>query len=106
MIRKRGPHEPRGLAVEESFWGPYYDEFGDDSFMLYDCDIDRGRPSERLNARLVVVLVISMPDEALQERSQWLCERQAFHCWVRPSEFTKLRALAQQPECSYVHYAN
>jgi hypothetical protein len=103
---RRGAHEPRGLAVDEQWWPRYWAEFGDDTFLMYDVDIDRGRPSQRLDQRLIVVLVIGMPDDALQERAQWLGEQGAFYCWVKPSEFTKLRALAQNPECTYVHYSN
>lgn len=103
---RRGAHEPRGLAIEESFWGQYHSEFGDETFLLYDCDIDFGRPSQRLNQRLIVVLVIGMSDEDLQERANWLSEQGAFYCWVKPGEFTKLRMLAAMPECEYVHYSN
>jgi len=101
----RGQHEPRGLGVEESFWPSYYAEFGDDSFILYDCILDKGMPTAR-RTRLIVVRVTHMNDDALMERANWFTERRAFYTWIKPKEFSKLRYGASIPEETDVHYAN
>ena len=91
---------PRGLAIENSWWPDYYEEFGDTALFMHD-----GYLGDQA-VTLAVVLVLSWRDSLLLARADWLSEHRAFYGWVYPKQMTLFRQFAADPEREDTRYVN
>lgn len=110
---------PRGLAIDNSWWADYYEEFGDEALFMHDGylnDLTPEQVEERVKAglpvrkaeqvTLAIVMMVSKRDSFLLARSQWLDERRAFYGWVYPRQMTLFRQFAADPEREDTRYVN